>query len=1464
LTRKPFILVCCLLAICTIDATAQLPVANFSASTVSGCGPLAVAFTDLSTGGPILWDWDFGNGQTSHVQNPSISYASAGAYTVKLTVVNRNGQDSITKFDLINVAPFPTSSFTANLVVACQPAGIQFQDNSTPGQGSISTWFWRFGDGATSGQSNPFHVYTQSGYYDVSLIVTNSEGCSSTSGSTRFLRVVSGVQADFAFAQTSNSCSAPFQLGFTNQTAGPGTLNYNWDLGNGNVSTQTNPTTSYPTNTNYTVTLIAQSSLGCSDTIQKNISIPAANAVISSPDSACVNNPVSFKNGSSPAPLSSAWSFGDGNTSTAISPSDTYTSVGSYQVKLVNTYLTCVDSVTKTIAAVIPPTPNFTATLTTACAAPFTASFQDATTPAAGLVKRIWNFGDGTPLDSTSSPTITHNYTVPGSYDVTLTVFNSAGCGSTITKPKFIQVIIPSVILKPAQVGGCVNTGFFQPTAIVTSADSVVSWSWTAPAATPASSTSPTPVFSYSTLGTHDISLTIQTKDGCTVTTNFANAALVGTPTPAVFSVSSTTVCRSTPINFTSTSMPADKWQWNFGDGVFIETDTPGIHHTYKNNGSYNVLLTVINNGCPSSATSPISVQVNPPVAGFSYADSCTDKYKVFFTDTSKVDPAQATTYIWNFGDGSLNDTIINPAGMGSGTPPPHIYPHLGNYTVSLAVSNASCPDATNGTVVLDSLTATFSVLDSVCRNGGYTMTSTSAQPDQITNYSWTIGAAPPVSSDTTPSFNFKPTVNGPLPLGLTITDTHGCKFSSQPFSTQVFGPMAKFDTTTPGGCQNSLIQFVDQTIINPYPIQDWTFLFGDGIDTNFTSAPFTHRYADTGTYNVTLDVEDTHHCVENYTLDSAVHITSMHAGFFAPDTLYCPNIPLPFTDTSRGSNLSWLWDFGDGDISTLENPAPAYPTNGQRYTVKLKISDPAGCSDSVTRISYIHIQSPIAAFTIQDSTSICLPLQTVFIPTPQYYDSLYWDFGDGGTSTLANTVHFYNSYDTFTAKLFLKGAGGCMDSASRRIFVLYPYNTSFTYGPLVHCDSVLTNFLIVPPGFTRFDLSFGDGVFDSSGNTTPSHLYKKPNTYFQQLILMDSTGCIVNIPGGNQVTVLGTTPFFSITKHAFCDSSTVTFTDYTIGDDSITSETWDFGDHITTIQPNPSHDYASPGVYLPTLMVTTKSLCSESYTDTVTVYQTPHPAFIVAAQPCARAPILFTGELTVPDPDQVTWAWNFGDGQTSGQQDPTVVYQQPNVYRVTLKTSIPFGCSDTTSQTISLHSLPTIKGPSEITIAEGFPTTLPFTYSSGIVAYAWTPVTDLSCTDCPDPLAGPIFAMEYKITITDSNNCSVTDSILVKTVCNGKNYFIPNTFSPNGDGVNDVFYPRGDNLSNIQSMRIFNRWGQLVFEKRDFPANSASAGWDGTFNGRPAPVDVYVYTIEVVCDNAQVIALNGNLTLVR
>jgi len=168
------------------------------------------------------------------------------------------------------------------------------------------------------------------------------------------------------------------------------------------------------------------------------------------------------------------------------------------------------------------------------------------------------------------------------------------------------------------------------------------------------------------------------------------------------------------------------------------------------------------------------------------------------------------------------------------------------------------------------------------------------------------------------------------------------------------------------------------------------------------------------------------------------------------------------------------------------------------------------------------------------------------------------------------------------------------------------------------------------------------------------------------------------------------------------------------------------------------------------------------------------------------------------------------------------------------------------------------------ITIISGASSLINVNYTGPIVSYNWLPVTNLSCTDCPQPDANPQFTTKYKVQIQDKYGCKNTAEVTVKVVCNGQNFFIPNTFSPNGDGANDVFYLRGSGLFRVKSLMIFNRWGEIVFEKREFPVNDAASGWNGTYKGKKAAPDVYVYQIEIICSNGETIKYSGNIALIQ
>ena len=1476
-----------LLGLGKIDA--QGPNPDFSATPTAGCGPLHVQLTDQSTGSPIFWSWDFGNGQTSNQQNPTVTYGSPGTYTVTLIVRNKDGSNAIRKDNYITVYPFPQVSFGSNLQTACAPTTIQFTDKSDPRQGSLVSWNWKFGDGTTSSAQNPSHSYTQTGYYDIVLTVANSGGCSNTAATARYIRIVDGIQPNFTYDQVSPACTPPFNVNFLNQTAGPGNLTYAWNFGTGanpNGSSLANPSNiTFPNAGDYTVNLQVVSSLGCSQTLQRTISFSQFAASFTAPATACLGGPVTFTNTSTPVSAGSIWDFGDGTTGSATPATKTYSALGTYNVKLINRYAGCVDSTIVPITVINAPVPDFSANDTVACQPNFTVQFTDKSP--GSPTQWLWDFGDG---QTSTAQNPSHTYAASGAFDVKLTTGGGTGsCSGTRTKTGYVNIAAPTVSINGANsLGTCVagsggSSDNIMPTVHTTSVTPISSYAWTANGATPSSSTSATPTFSYAATGDYNISVVVTTADGCTAsaTSTVSVGTPVTSPTTPSFTIQNATtladittggsVCGRDKILLTAApNNAAYTYTWNFGDGNISDPqNTNTITYSYSKpfvTPPVSITLNLSNHGCPLSANHTLTV--NPPFPNFGWTVPCpSDASPILFNSTDSSLVSAPTSYAWDFG-GLGTSNAANTSFQ---------FTTLQPYNISLTIVDGACTQKYTKILLLAKVFPALAPYPTpTCKNTSFDLTSTTTlNPNTVTpgeyikSYIWDFGTR---HADTTsyPGDHTGIDTNGVYPTTLTTVDIYGCKVTSASTPVTIVGPTARFHAPpSGGGCKNGPTVFTDASGMDPStkPVTSWTWTYGDGsspqiVNTNTTS----HTYTDTGFYHVTLKVFDGT-CYDIWTSPDSVHITSPVANFGVPDSFYCPGVPLNFIDSSLGFGLKPTWTYGDGSASDNLG-SHTYTSPGLTYNVTLQIADTNSCTNQITKT--VNIQKPVAAFTIADTTAICTPLQTQFSSHSQFYDSLYWNFGDGSTSTLPVTSHFYNTIDTFTATLYAYGPGGCYDSANRRVLVLNPATlTKLIYGPLEHCDSVLVNFSIVVPGYTSFFLGFGDGTSDNSGDTTSFHIYRNPNAYRPAIQMTDSTGCIVAFGGQKNIIVLGATPFYTASKHKFCDSSIVAFTDYTISNNGFATETYAFADGSpdTTQSPgtgafNVSKFFNKPGAWQVALKVTTDSGCSETYLDTILVYQTPHPLIALGSLACAGI-VQFDGSITAPQVDTINWAWNFGNGQTAKVEDPAIHMDAGN-YSVTLIASTNLGCADTTSKQLTIYPDPVIKGPKEITTPLGFPVTIPFTYSSDVTNYTWSPATNLDCPTCPNPVATLILSTQYVVTVTDTNSCQAMDSVFIRTVCTNDNIFMPNTFSPNGDGVNDVFYPRGKSLYNVQSLAIFNRWGQMVFQRKDFPANAQDMGWDGNFNGHPAPADAYVYMVEVICENAQVVAIHGTVTLVR
>jgi gliding motility-associated-like protein len=188
----------------------------------------------------------------------------------------------------------------------------------------------------------------------------------------------------------------------------------------------------------------------------------------------------------------------------------------------------------------------------------------------------------------------------------------------------------------------------------------------------------------------------------------------------------------------------------------------------------------------------------------------------------------------------------------------------------------------------------------------------------------------------------------------------------------------------------------------------------------------------------------------------------------------------------------------------------------------------------------------------------------------------------------------------------------------------------------------------------------------------------------------------------------------------------------------------------------------------------------------------------------------------------------------------------------------------DTAFIPVVVYNIPTVEAGIDRIMNVGKTIDLIPSISSDVIDAKWTPTGSIFRNIFPGISVKPRETTTYRVEVSNQGGCTATDQLTVNVICNNANIYIPNTFSPNGDGNNDLFLPRGSGVFRIGSMKIFTRWGEVVFEKSNFNANDISKAWDGTFKGRALNPDVYVYRIDVVCENNEMLQFKGNVALLK
>lgn len=1494
-----------------------------SASFLYGCPPLSINFTDLSTGNPTqhFWDFDDNGVGNSTLQNPSKVFINPGTYNVKHVV--SDGTTSDTCYTVIKVFIPPTVNFASpnprGCIFPCHE--VDLVNLSSPGESPILEYVWNFGDGTLPTslippQANTSHCYNQQGAFSVTLVARDSNTCQSNK--TVNLVKIGSPPSVTASANNTQSCTSPVVVGFTANGTTPngGPVSYQWYFGNGGTSVQQNPQQVF-FNGIYDPMVILSDTLGCQDTAFTHIEITQVQAGFTVANvNVCKNLPVQFTDTSNFA-STWLWDFGDGTTSTQQNPVHVYANNGTYAVRLTVSYNGCIDSENKLAYITVSDAVQFTFSGDdqSACDAPHTVNFTDSTT--AGASGYLWEFGDG---NTSTSPDPTHTYTTEGSFNVSLTVYNSQGCANKKTLNSYINVHVINAVFAIDSDNGCTPlTVHFTNSS--TSNVPITSYQWIFGDGTSASTANPT--HTYNIAGNFTPMLIITNADGCKDTA-VGNLIKVGGGITPDFQALPLIQCVNQTVSFFNLTVgagPNSTYFWEFGDGTTSILTNPT--HEYSDTGQYDVKLTVVNQGCSVTVTKIKYILIVVPKAMFGFEFNCTNPTTVEFVDSSQG----AQTWFWDFGDGTTS-TQQNPI---------HTFPSQSNYEITLTVTNAQtgCVDSIKKTLPIGTPSADFkadttrgctklkiafsdsSVFASswlwvfgdgttsnqqnpvhtyndtgtytvtLIINPGQTCTDTTTKVNYITAYGvkaaleaipdigcsplvvnfkdsstsyqgtitawkWTFGNTGDTSNLKNPTYTFVSNVNAVIKVTLTATDNHGCKATVVYNGVKVYNPRADFVSDTVV-CPGESVQFDN----NSYGSNTYQWFFGDG--TSSTATNPSHTYTSNGSYQVTLIARNSASgCRDTIVKTNYIYVDTPVSDFFVlSDFAQCPPFPAQFYNSTNRTDIEWLWYFGDGDTSTVKDPLHVYLFPGD-YDVTLIAFDSSGCTDTMIKPDYIRIRGPIGNFTASQDSG-CQPLTITITGTTQSTVSSIADLGDG--FTLGDSINITHTYYISDSSL-----------ASETYIPVYQLTDSLGCTVAYTVDTIVVGQVPFPGlpsdttvckgNYVQFNLPYGD-IFTWTSNLSNTYLSctncanpisSAPDTITYYVTAASNLGCSASDTITMYVDALPI--IFPGVAFRICAGDTLQLN----AGPNVTSAVWEpemYMDDSTLV---------SPKVWPPDSMVyrvtgANSTGCSISRIVRINVIEKIEAELEVAdTLLCEGNAVQIDLNVLQASVIDTNVKWTPGTFLNSTIiEDP--VFNGP--FGTYVYTAIITGgkcIADTVQMNIEVAPKPSLEAGDDQTVAKGTQVQL-WAASPNPVTYSWIPSVDsFSCTDCRRPFVTVNANQVVYANAINEFGCFGSDSVVLTIVgCDPEAVYVPNTFTPNNDDLNDRLYVRGIGLSKLEYFRVFDRWGRLVYE-----TTNLNEGWDGMINGHNADVATYVYVLKAICSSNAEVLKSGDITLVR
>ncbi len=1240
----------------------------------------------VNGGGSLVFQWNFGDANSSGSAHPNISYSKYGNYNVKLK--------TISQFGCVDSSIIPVL-VTANPLVSYQFSKPQNQCNNTDTfkltnitqslNGTGLLYKWDLGDGTTSSSENVVKSFKSAGAYYIKLTATNNIGC--IDSFTKKVQVHPDPIVDFSVNKNAQ-CIKGQNFEFTNNTTVGylgGSLNYIWKYSDTVFANSLNASKIFKTVKTYSVKLITKTSNGCSDSMIKSVQVyasPITDFAISNAKQCLSNNVFKFSNNSfiNVGNNSYSWSFGDGLGSGVNSPTKTYTKFGNYNVKLLSTSDNgCVDSMTKLVNVYSQPEVSFSKSDSAKCLNNNLFSFEAQSTNADGSsMKHQWRYGN---VSIDTGKNVKKSFSLSGLYLVKLITTTNNNCADSVfTTVKIHAQPQPSFSLSSNS--QCLAANSFSANNLSTIAvgGGTLSYGWKFGNGKSDVATNPT--WSYTATNTYTVTLYAISSNFCI---DSVKKILSVNPNPKVsFNLSDTVKClRNNEFKLTNTSTISSGtlyYNWDFGNSQKSSGTSPIMN--YISEGNYFIKLVAKSAlGCSDSISKLVKVFAQP-TAKFTVNSQmqCLKGNYFQFTNNSLLSSG-TLNYIWNFGDSS-NSSVFNAK---------HGYKYPSDKVVKLiATSNLGCKDSiTLPLSIKPNPRASFYVNDSIqCKNGNdFVFMNNSKISDGLLTANWNFGDNV-IQSGFIGRHSY---VNsGIYRVLLTMNSNFNCSDTISKLIKVTNQPVVAFTLNQNSSCfKNNNFKTDNLTTYNGTEQVNFTWRFSDG-DVYYTNKA-DKSFSSDGKKLITLYAVTSEGCADSITKTLTV-FPQGKSQIQLFDTIQClKGNKFTFGNLSRleGENFAILsWNYGDGTIDTVLTVKPViyeYYDTGF-FKVELITTTENLCQDK--SLGYVRVvPMPKAAYT-QSAVSYCQNDQHFEFAAKSVAPNIVLSKWEVEKKTIQNidTLKYTFGYSgKYNIKYILFTDYGCSDTARTKAIVNEAPIAKILSDKIEQClENNRFNFTNLSSGNSVPDESwiFHDGPFlDLRTGSTQEVVFEYSGKQLVELIVENDSSCI-----DTATTFVTVNPFASaninianVCQNIFSEIKP----NATISSGNIRTYEWNLGDGRNTVDSAPNHKYGYPGKYYINLTLKSDKGCQSKFRDSTIVFPNPI-ARILTLTP--RATILQdTIHFLDSSDNAASYEWSFGDASNSMsyESSPKNGFGDTGNFNVQLVVTSADGCYDTTMKTV-------------------------------------------------------------------------------------------------------------------------------------------------------------------------------------